>query len=160
MTLADRIVVLRDGVIEQVGTPLELYNRPTNTFVAGFIGSPKMNLIPAQVVERGETGARVRIGEATMLALPAHAGLTQGRSLTLGVRPERFVLDPAGPIAGAVAVVEHLGGETLCYVDIGAATRLTVKLEAQASLRAGDTVRLGLEAGGALLFDADGKALA
>jgi multiple sugar transport system ATP-binding protein len=159
MTMADRIVVLRDGVIEQVGSPLELYNRPANTFVAGFIGSPKMNLLSAEVVEQKEGTAQMRIGESSFLTLPAHAGLAQGRTLTVGVRPEKLQQDAAGSISGVVAVVEHLGGETLCYVDIAPGTRLTVKLEAMSTVKVGDRTRLALEPGGALLFDADGKAM-
>ncbi len=158
MTMADRIVVLRDGVIEQVGTPLELYNHPANTFVAGFIGSPKMNLLSAEVVEQTAGSARLRIGEGSFLTLPSHTGLAR-RALTVGVRPEKFVLDDAGSISGVVAVVEHLGGETLCYVHIAPGVRLTVKLEAMSTVKVGDPARLALEPGGALLFDADGKAM-
>jgi multiple sugar transport system ATP-binding protein len=161
MTLADRIVVLRDGVIEQVGTPLELYNRPANTFVAGFIGSPKMNLVPARVVERTGDSVRLQFGQQSTVTLPAPAGLNTGQALTLtlGVRPEMVVPDAQGPIAGTVAVVEHLGGETLCYVDIGNATRLTAKLDAAAAVKVGDQIRLGLVRAGVMLFDPAGKAL-
>ena len=159
MTMADRIVVLRDGVIEQVGTPLELYNHPANTFVAGFIGSPKMNLLSAEVVEQTAGAVRLKIGENSTLTLPAHAGLAQGRKVTLGVRPEKLLQDAVGSVSGVVAVVEHLGGETLCYVDIAPGTRLTVKLEAMSTVKVGDPARLSLEPGGALLFDADGKAM-
>ena len=159
MTMADRIVVLRDGVIEQVGTPLELYNHPANTFVAGFIGSPKMNLLSAEVVEQTAGAVRLKIGENSTLTLPAHAGLAQGRKVTLGVRPEKLLQDAVGSVSGVVAVVEHLGGETLCYVDIAPGTRLTVKLEAMSTVKVGDPARLALEPGGALLFDADGKAM-
>jgi multiple sugar transport system ATP-binding protein len=159
MTMADRIVVLRDGVIEQVGTPLELYNQPANTFVAGFIGSPKMNLLSAAVVEQTAGTARLKIGENSFLTLPAHAGLVQGRTVTLGVRPEKLLQDDAGSVSGVVAVVEHLGGETLCYVDIAPGVRLTVKLEAMSTVKVGDPAHLALETGGALLFDADGKAM-
>jgi multiple sugar transport system ATP-binding protein len=159
MTMADRIVVLREGVIEQVGTPLELYNHPANTFVAGFIGSPKMNLLSAEVVEQTAGMVRLRIGEGSFLTLPSHTGLAQSRTLTVGVRPEKFVQDDAGSVSGVVAVVEHLGGETLCYVDIGPGTRLTVKLEAMSTVKVGEPARLALEPGGALLFDAHGKAM-
>jgi multiple sugar transport system ATP-binding protein len=159
MTMADRIVVLRDGMIEQVGTPLELYTQPANTFVASFIGSPKMNLINAEVGDVIDGTAKLRVGSRSTLAVPAQTGLTPGQMLTVGVRPEKFVLDPAGELAGSVAVVEHLGGETLCYVDVESVVRLTVKLDAMSPVKVGDTVRLALVSGGALLFDADGKAM-
>ena len=159
MTMADRIVVLRDGVIEQSGTPLELYNRPANTFVAGFIGSPKMNLIEAEVAEQSNGTARLRLADNSYILLLGQPGLASGRKLTVGVRPEKFAQDDAGTIAGLVAVVEHLGGETLCYVDIGPNTRLTVKLEPMSTVKVGDALRLSLQVGGALLFDAAGQAM-
>jgi len=159
MTMADRIVVLRDGSIEQVGTPLELYNHPANTFVAGFIGSPKMNLVPAEVVEQANGSARLDLGEGSSVTLPSHPGLAPGVKLTVGVRPERFVQSDTGSISGVIAVVEHLGGETLCYADIRPGTRLTVKLGAMSPVKVGDSIRLALQPGGALLFDADGKAM-
>ncbi|MEQ1771547.1 MAG: sn-glycerol-3-phosphate ABC transporter ATP-binding protein UgpC [Devosia sp.] len=107
MTMADRIVVMHDGVIEQIGSPLELYDRPANLFVAGFIGSPAMNMLPGKL--DGDTfvaadGARIPLGRAA----PSGAA---GKAITLGVRPEHFALDPAG-VPAEVVTVEPTGSET------------------------------------------------
>ena len=109
MTMADKIVVMDEGDIEQIGSPLELYDRPANVFVAGFIGSPSMNLLPG-VVRRNGAGAAV---EALGAALPAPdlAALEDGRGVTVGVRPEHLSLGEDG-IAAAVTVVEPTGSET------------------------------------------------
>ncbi|MFZ8941217.1 MAG: ABC transporter ATP-binding protein, partial [Gemmobacter sp.] len=106
MTMADRIVVMRDGHIAQVGAPLEVYDRPANVFVAGFIGSPAMNLLPATVAGGGE----VEVG-GTRLAAPEVAGLAPGTAVTYGVRPEHLDLADTG-LAARVAVVEPTGSET------------------------------------------------
>lgn len=137
MTLADRIVVLNGGRIEQVGSPLELYRRPANLFVAGFIGSPKMNFMPA-----------------------AAAGLPSGVAQTVGIRPEHLAIDAEGALAGRIEVVEHLGDETLVYVATGTGTALTVKAPADSSVAVGDSVRLAIRPGAAILFDGEGRALA
>ena len=160
MTMADRIVVLRSGVIEQVGTPLELYNNPANTFVAGFIGSPKMNLIPVKVVASDLTGTTIALPHNTDLKLPANAkSLAVGSSATLGVRPEGIVFQDGGPIAGEVSVVEHLGGETLAYVDIGGGVLVTVKSDGDDPVSVGQRVQLALRRA-PLLFDTKGQAVA
>ena len=159
MTMADRIVVLRAGVIEQVGTPLELYNNPANTFVAGFIGSPKMNLIAARVAEAGPNGINLFVGGDSKLSVPARTGLEPGRTLTVGLRPETIGVVPNGTMSGMVDVVEHLGGETLCYVNVGADTLVTAKLEATSPVKVGDEVKLGVVSGRPLLFDEGGQSL-
>src|SRR3954470_24353097 len=111
MTLADRIVVLQGGRIEQIGTPLELYNHPTNLFVAGFIGSPRMNLLPARAggsgtVVLGEAGQRIETGRSV--------GPGEGAAVTLGIRPEHIALAAEGESGLSIAVdlVERLGGES------------------------------------------------
>jgi multiple sugar transport system ATP-binding protein len=159
MTMADRIVVLRAGVIEQVGTPLELYNSPANTFVAGFIGSPKMNLLEARVTEVGPTGAILVFSGGSSLTVPSRADLTSGRRLTVGLRPESLGVSEAGTINGIVDVVEHLGSETLVYVNIGIGGLVTVKLDRLSPVVVGDALRLDAVNGTPLLFDEDGKAL-
>jgi multiple sugar transport system ATP-binding protein len=159
MTMADRIVVLRAGVIEQVGTPLEVYNNPANTFVAGFIGSPKMNLIPVTVTATG-SGASLTLPSSATLQLPTGAGrLTPGTRATLGLRPENLAVQADGPIAGEISVVEHLGGETLAYVDIGDDVLVTVKSSGDDPVSVGQAVRLGLRTRRPLLFDAEGAAV-
>ena len=134
MTLADRIVVLRDGRVEQVGAPMELYNDPANLFVAGFIGSPQMNFL---------TGAAV--GET------AH---------TLGIRPEHLTLSRAsGAIAGVVNHVEKLGGETLVYSRCEPHGLVTVRLFGEQDFTYGETVFLTPDGAKALRFDAAGNRL-
>ncbi|MFV0303653.1 MAG: ABC transporter ATP-binding protein [Paracoccus sp. (in: a-proteobacteria)] len=122
MTMADRIVVMRDGHIEQQGAPLELYDRPENIFVAGFIGSPAMNLIAGTIAGHG-AGARFRIADQHLPLTGAAdpAGLTEGRRVTLGVRPEHLDLlaGDGAALAGQVAVVEPTGSETLLVLRFG-----------------------------------------
>ena len=110
MTLADRIVVLNAGVIEQVGRPLDLYRTPENLFVAGFIGSPAMNFIDATIKVDGSAIGQCIDGNA--IALPEAYRAFDGRSVTLGIRPEDFVLGK-GPVTGSVAIVEPTGAQTL-----------------------------------------------
>ncbi|WP_337270544.1 ABC transporter ATP-binding protein [Oryzifoliimicrobium ureilyticus] len=115
MTMADKIVVLQDGKVEQIGSPLELYDRPRNIFVAGFLGSPAMNFLETALVKEGRTGVRLSDGShLAMNALPA----TQLKSVIIGVRPEEIRLDPENGIEGIVKVVEPTGSETLISVEI------------------------------------------
>jgi multiple sugar transport system ATP-binding protein len=158
MTLADRIVVFNAGQIEQVGTPLELYHNPANLFVAGFIGSPKMNLIEAEVASSDGHASMLRLQGGGALSVPA--GLTPGRKLTFGQRPEHIELAETGELAGRVEVVEHLGNETIAYADIGAAQPLTVKLSSDASVQLGETRHFALRGHAASLFDETGHAIA
>ncbi|MCP1168345.1 ABC transporter ATP-binding protein [Limimaricola litoreus] len=139
MTLADRIVVMRDGRIEQIGTPMELFNDPVNTFVAGFIGSPPMNQFEA-VVEMGERGP-VAVANGARIALPALDSLrnAQGRRVIIGIRPEHASIEPM-PGASAVPVeldlIETLGSEALLHSSIGE-TPFVIKAET-----GGDTAHL------------------
>lgn len=137
MTMADKIVVLQAGVIEQVGSPLELYRAPRNTFVAGFIGSPKMNLIT------GEAAA----GQG------AH---------TIGIRPEHIdVVDSGGTWQGTVGVAEHLGSDTFFHIhNTGLAETLTVRAIGDVNLRHGDPIHLKPRAGEFHRFDAQGLRIA
>ena len=140
MTLADRVVVLRDGQIEQVGSPLTLYDRPANQFVAQFIGTPQMNMLPAD-------------------ALPALAGWPVAAGGFIGLRPENVLLQPAGQgaVQGRVELVEALGAETLVYVALASGAQLVARQNTRTSLQAGQAVGLGLDADAAHLFDAAGK---
>jgi multiple sugar transport system ATP-binding protein len=117
MTMADRIVVMRDGHIAQVGAPLELYDRPANVFVAGFIGSPAMNLLPGSV-SRGAGGVQVALAGAALPA-PDRAGLDEGRKVVFGIRPEDMDLTDAGGIPARVVVVEPTGSETHVVLRLG-----------------------------------------
>ena len=160
MTMADRIVVLRAGKIEQVGTPLELYHYPANTFVAGFIGSPKMNLTPVTVKASDASGVTVTLPGGGTVSVPVEGSrATPGSSGMLGVRPEHFAIAAEGPIGGTVAVVEHLGGETLVYVDVGDGVLVTVKGGGGVTVPVGQQVRLSVATADANLFDKDGMAM-
>jgi multiple sugar transport system ATP-binding protein len=159
MTMADRIVVLRDGVIEQVGTPLELYNAPANTFVAGFIGSPKMNLVEARVTEVEGGNAKLFINGGSTLNVAARPGLNVGDTLTVGLRPESIGPSETGTVTGVVDVVEHLGSETLCYINLGSGPLLTAKLDSAAPVAVGDTMKVGVLKGKPILFAQSGEAL-
>jgi multiple sugar transport system ATP-binding protein len=167
MTLADRIVVLSVGRIEQVGTPLELYEHPCNLFVAGFIGSPKMNFISATFVEGSAQHAVVRLdgGETLRCAVDGSAGRA-GDRLTLGVRPEHFAVGNLGTNAEAanvmratVTFVESLGSTTHAYCAFpGAQEDLTVELDGRLRVKSGQALALSVPADACYLFDAEGQA--
>ena len=161
MTLADRIVVLNAGAVEQVGKPMELYERPRNLFVAEFIGSPKMNLLPVEIVEASASGAAVRTaaGETVRVAVDAGAA-APGDSATLGVRPEHLAVAGDGDaLSGRVTFVETLGHATYAYLEAGGAP-LTVLLPGEARPAAGETLTLHVPTGQSHLFDARGEAFA
>jgi lactose/L-arabinose transport system ATP-binding protein len=135
MTLADRIVVLRDGKIEQIGKPLDLYNDPDNQFVAGFVGSPKMNFIRGRVVERDPTGATVELAgqERTRLRQPlAERAPEPGSAVVVGVRPEHFGDAGKGDadLLVNIDVVEHLGGTSFVYAATAAGDELVIQRDA------------------------------
>ncbi|EKE44501.1 ABC transporter related protein [Oceaniovalibus guishaninsula JLT2003] len=130
MTLADRIVVLRAGRVEQIGTPMQLYNDPANRFVAGFLGAPSMNFLPA-----GPDGG------------------------VIGIRPEHLAPAPDGAIAGGIVHVERLGGDTNLVVDAGDAGSVTVRMFGQHDARVGERLTLGYDPARAFRFDADGNRL-
>jgi ABC-type sugar transport system ATPase subunit len=165
MTMADTIVVLRMGRIEQVGTPLQLYNEPANIFVAGFIGSPRMNFLEAQVVGRRGEGVEVRLGDGTPLVLPRdHGDAKDGEHLTLGVRPEHLVIgeshDERAAIKLTVNLTEPLGGESFVYGTLQSGEPVTIKQPGQVFIRAGATIAARIEPELCHLFDRDGQALA
>jgi multiple sugar transport system ATP-binding protein len=119
MTMADKIVVLHDGLVEQIGAPLDLYDRPANLFVAGFIGSPAMNFLEGRV-ETAPGGARFVTATGDALALPAAAAAHAGRAVTAGVRPEHLRLAAADEgLATTVVVVEPTGSETQVVLRLG-----------------------------------------
>ncbi len=162
MTMADKIVVLRGGIIEQVGSPLELYHRPNNMFVAGFIGSPKMNFIPATVISSR--------GKSVTLALPGGSKTTidklaavpaVGSKLTLGIRPEHIELGGkgAGTVTGIVRAAEYLGSETMFYATLADGNDIAVKADGLATQKSGDTLAMALPAAACHLFDAQGMTI-
>lgn len=159
MTMADKIVVLHGGVVEQVGSPLELYHRPRNQFVAGFIGSPKMNFIPATVAASGPAMIELQLPGSAMLPLPAHAApLRVGEAVTLGIRPEHVQLGD-GTMAGVVRLAEYLGSETMFYLSLADGSDFAVKADGLAQARTGQALQLGLPARACHVFDRAGKTL-
>ena len=147
MTMADRIVVMHDGIIEQMGTPLELYDRPANRFVASFIGSPSMNMFEGRL-KGGEfvaaDGSRIALGAAA-------AGLADGE-IVLGVRPEHFSFDPAG-ISVEVLTVEPTGSETQVMAEFAGAP-VTAAFRERVEARPGERLNILPDAGKLHLFDA------
>jgi multiple sugar transport system ATP-binding protein len=162
MTMADKIVVLRGGRVEQVGAPLDLYNHPANQFVAGFIGSPRMNFLPGAVVSAAPEGVLVEVADVGRLRTRAEPGsLRVGDRVTLGIRPEhiRAVSEGApaeNAVSGSVASVEQLGG--MSYVRL-AAPDVTAQLAGQTRLGYGDAAALSLPASDINVFDAQGLTL-
>jgi multiple sugar transport system ATP-binding protein len=153
MTMADKIVVLRSGVIEQAGAPLELYNHPRNLFVAGFIGSPKMNFLSASAGDNGS----LRVGETTL-----SLGRDAPRATTLGIRPEHITLaEGSGAKFADVSVdlVENLGGQTVVYATTTDGQELTIVLEGQRAVETGARLALYVDPAKAHVFDAEGLAL-
>ena len=168
MTMADIIVVLRLGRIEQVGTPLALYNEPANLFVAGFIGSPKMNFFEASVVGRRDDGVEVRLDDGTLLLLPHEPrGAWDGDRLTLGIRPEHLVIHDNGTGDGEhpsvrveVNLTEPLGGESFVYGSLQSGEPITIKQPGQIFIKAGAMIAVSIDPALCHLFDGDGRALA
>jgi multiple sugar transport system ATP-binding protein len=161
MTLGDRIVVMKDGVVQQTGTPLEVYRRPANLFVAGFIGSPAMNFLDLEVAEGGLAGP----GVALALPEPLAARLRpySGRQITIGVRPEHLVLANGG--AGAlpsfqarVFTTEQLGAEQLLDARVGETLVRVARIDPELALAGGDEVRLAVPPERLHFFDPDSKA--
>jgi lactose/L-arabinose transport system ATP-binding protein len=164
MTLADRIVVLNAGNIEQIGAPLDLYDNPANRFVAGFVGSPKMNFMAANVVEAGGgtvtvelvNQGGVRLQKSLSEALP---GI--GSEIVLGVRPEHFRDASKGDcdIAIKVDVAEHLGSTSYVYANTGSGEQLVIEREESRDEATSDRMSVSIKAGKAFLFDASGARL-
>jgi multiple sugar transport system ATP-binding protein len=172
MTLGERIVVFNGGRIEQVGTPAQLYNQPGNLFVAGFLGAPKMNFMPAELLAADANVATVRLPGGATLAVAADAAhLSVGTTLTLGVRAEHLRLAAAAEAADdkgsalldvGIGHVEYLGDQLVVYATLaGAPAMIAARHDAElAPPRAGAVARLHVPAQRCLLFDGAGKALA
>jgi multiple sugar transport system ATP-binding protein len=164
MTLADKIVLLRplegkSGVasIAQVGDPLELYHHPANQFVAGFIGSPSMNFIPAQVSSAAAGRVALQAGNVPLVASVAADGLSAGAQVTLGIRPEHVVTGQ-GDLVGEVVHLEHLGEHTFLYLDTPLLAQPLVAKVAQAGVQLGSRLPFALPADALHLFHQDGTA--
>jgi lactose/L-arabinose transport system ATP-binding protein len=152
MTLADKIVVLRDGAVAQVGSPLTLYDDPDNLFVAGFIGSPKMNFLKG-IVE----GGVVRLPEHGNQTIPLAAKAANGSEVTVGLRPEYFKAGGASHLDLTVEMVEHLGSESYAYARYGEGDLLTIATQNDRDVRAGSRLSARFDPARALLFDPAGQ---
>ncbi len=162
MTMADKIVVLRGGRAEQVGSPMDLYHRPANAFVAGFIGSPRMNQLPATISAVSSSGVSITAPGGLELSLPvAGHDARPGQPVTLGLRPEHLTV---GPQSGGtsldldVYVTEPLGGETILYGHIGDNSTLVVKVPGGTDVGKGQRVPVGVVPAMCHLFTEDGTA--
>ncbi|QIG47843.1 sn-glycerol-3-phosphate ABC transporter ATP-binding protein UgpC [Nordella sp. HKS 07] len=150
MTLADRVVVLQGGVIEQAGRPLELYDRPANAFVAGFIGSPAMNLLPGRI---SADGTDFEVQSGATLPLPEPLPALAGRPVTLGIRPEHLAVSKGSSGAPAKAlVIEPTGAETHAVLDLDG-QELTTVFRERLPIAPGEIVAMSIAPGSVHLFD-------
>ena len=155
MTMADKIVVLRAGHVEQVGAPLDLYHRPANKFVAGFIGSPAMNFVSGVVAEGGDKQAKVKLDSASDdIIVPLARPIQSGEKISLGLRPEHTALVDNSQLKGTVTVVERLGSVSFAYVKVGDST-FTVQAEGSEVITPGAQVGIDLPANRLHMFGAD-----
>jgi len=148
MTMADKIVVMRDGYVEQIGSPLDLYDRPANLFVAGFIGSPGMNFIKGKI-----HGGNFVSDDAVVFPLPAEISLEEGQAVTYGIRPEHLAVLGDG-INGEVVLIEPTGAETQVTVKVGA-DQIIASVRERLDLRAGDNIKLSPNLSKVHLFDSE-----
>jgi multiple sugar transport system ATP-binding protein len=160
MTLASVIVVLRKGRIEQIGSPLEVYDRPRNRFVAGFIGSPSMNMIECRLEAADAAGAHLVLPDGSRLIIPVDArGGYRGDKVMLGVRPEHIhASERDEALVGTVVALERLGSETLVHIKLTSADVITWRVFGDSNVVAGDVVRLWMDTINCHLFDADDNA--
>ena len=161
MTLASRLVVLNAGVIEQMGTPMEVYNAPRNLFVASFLGSPRMNLLAGEITAITKAAIKLRLMSGDIVAAAVDAGRSKiGDRVTLGVRPDALTVGKgANGFAATVDVVETLGGGRAVYCLMASVAQpVCALLPGSLSVKHDDTLRLCFAARDAYLFDAAGHA--
>ncbi|WP_370881934.1 ABC transporter ATP-binding protein [Labrys wisconsinensis] len=158
MTMADQIVVLREGAVEQVGAPIDLYARPANQFVAGFLGAPQMNFVKSRI-ERQDGCLGLALGEGTSLVLPGRdVALPDGAPVTIGIRPEHAEIGD-GPLKARVETTEILGSETVIHARLQSGQGFTLARRGISGAKAGDDVMLALPAPFVHLFDENGIAV-
>lgn len=150
--MADKIAVLRAGKLEQFGVPLDLYNRPANLFVAGFIGSPKMNFFAGEVTSDAAPSLKIATGELIPLPQTGFA-YRPGQKVTLGIRPNHVQAGGEGALTMSVRTAEQLGGESYLYGTLGDGTRVTLHLSGQTSTSADEVIRLSAPLEHIHLFD-------
>jgi multiple sugar transport system ATP-binding protein len=159
MTMADKIVIMRDGVIEQQGSPLEVYDRPENRFVAEFIGSPMMNLLPAHIAAAAKTGSTIKLFDGSSFSVPLRLDVAPATDILFGIRPEHLKLSAHGPIKAKVVTIEPTGPEIHIYADVGGHEVCCISNERVAVAR-GDSITLAPAADRVHIFDAaSGKRL-
>lgn len=159
MTLADKVVVLNGGKVEQVGSPLELYHHPANLFVAGFLGTPKMGFLKGTISRIGSNGCEVALDAGTKVNLPlSGANLSVGSAVTLGIRPEHLNIAKDGDCQMQVIadVSERLGSDTYCHVRTASGEALTMRIRGDLASKYGETLNLHLDSAHCHLFDAQG----
>ncbi len=163
MTLADKIVVLRDGRVEQAGAPLDIYHRPANLFVAGFIGSPKMNFIPAKIVGVTENGAEIRFASGDTIILDKNVSEgTVGKAVTVGIRPEHFIWEDrtqSCQITTTIEVTEHLGDISYLYTKQSDNTPVVVSMAGTSQYKIGENITVSAEKENIHLFAEDGNVI-
>jgi lactose/L-arabinose transport system ATP-binding protein len=163
MTLADKIVVLRGGNIEQIGAPLDLYDNPANQFVAGFVGSPKMNFVTAEVVGAQANAITIALSsdKTVRLRLPVTGMVEPGAQVTLGIRPEHFLDAGKGDadLTVTIDVAEHLGNTSYIYANIPGGEQLIIEQPESRTAVNRDTLTVGLSTARIFLFDSSGKRL-
>jgi multiple sugar transport system ATP-binding protein len=161
MTLADRIVILNNGRVEQDGRPLELYERPANRFVAGFLGQPKMNLLQAIAVAAGtRVEFRLMADGPAITTRPLGPGLGPGGAVDLGIRPDAFTLVDHGGLDASVVLVERLGGSSLVHARVeGVANLITVELPGTYHGLADTRIRIGIDPERVHVFRGDGQSI-
>jgi multiple sugar transport system ATP-binding protein len=161
MTLADKIVVMHAGRVEQVGSPLDLYDNPANLFVAGFIGSPKMNFLSGTVVAAEDAAVTVSVPGLGLLKVPVARPAAAGAAVTVGIRPEHILLGGQGGTVwnGRALVVERLGGETYLHLTGPAAEPLVLRQPGTVPVKVGDMVTTAIPPAVCHVFDSGGQTL-
>ena len=160
MTLADDIVVLDEGIVSQKGSPMELYSNPSNLFVGGFIGSPKMNFVDSKILSTTNDSTEIDIFGTSKITIPkTSSNSSNGDSVTLGIRPEHLLVNQDGDASweSKVFVVEKLGSGTFLYLEKDGEP-LVVETEGDSNIKVGDTVKVGFTASRCQLFDSSNQA--
>ena len=161
MTLANDIVVLDQGIVSQKGTPMDLYNSPKNLFVAGFIGSPKMNFIESSVISKNSNSSEVDILGSGKLSIPkAHINISEGDKIKIGIRPEHLEINQISDVVweGKVFVVEKLGSGTFLYLEKDGEP-LVVQTDGDTKIKVGDTIKVGINSSRCHIFNEKGSSI-
>ena len=161
MTMADNIIVLNEGQVSQSGEPMDLYKSPDNLFVAGFIGSPKMNFIPVSVLDKDKNKTKINVLGASTFTVPkANNSFKISNSLTLGIRPEHLIVNENMKCSweGKVFVVEKLGSGTFLYLE-KEGDPLVVETDGDSKIKVGDMVKVGFDPNKCHLFNRDGESI-